>query len=57
MREGEMGTGSDVAQLCLDPELIGNLKLCFIENYNCIMYIIKGLFFYMYSVVSLRENG
>lgn len=33
------------------------LKLCFIENYNRIMYIIKGLFIYMYSVVSLQENG
>lgn len=49
MREGEVGAGSDVAQLCLDPRVDRSyLKLCFIGNFNCIMYTIKGLFIHVY---------
>lgn len=49
MWEGEVGAGSDVAQLRLDPRVDRSyLKLCFIGNCNYIMYTIKGLFIHMY---------
>lgn len=58
MWEGEVGAGSDVAQLCLDPRLDRSyLKLCFLGNCDCILYTIKGLFIHMYSVVTLPGNG
>lgn len=58
MWEGEVGAVSNVAQLCLDSrDDRSYLKLCFLGNYNCIMYNIKGLFIHIYSVVSLQTNG
>lgn len=53
MWEGEVGGGSNVAQLCLDPRVDRSyLKLCFLEI--VIALCMKGLFIHKYSIAPLQ---